>query len=1019
MARTFNEIFGESIKSVKELKAVIKDYQDSLIGVSADSEEFKKATEELAVAQEELTKVTKAGKQEMTAAQDSIVGMQKEYKTLYDQYKLLSEEQRNSDFGRSMAESLNTLSNKLNDTKKDVGNFKDNIGRYSDGVMEAFSKMGLSLGSFQAPFVALTKIVADGGKGIQDSVKGLTESVNGIGASLSSMGGPAKAASSAMKSVGSAMKALIANPVGATIMAIVVAFKALQAITERVKKAINDNEESQMALKETMSAFQPVLDAVSNAWDKVAQVVVKAIGFIGDAFSKMREIRAQVTDFLGITKGAAEQVKEQNELYKELAKSQNELTKQKREYLKLNSKDNAEVQRLRDEASETENVEEKKKKLMEAKALQEQIDQRNIEIAKEELRILEEQASLTANDAEMNDRLAQAVARVSDAEAQAASNSRRLNREIKAAGSSAKGSTASLKNYREEAKKLYQTLIEDNKTEIQKITEKYETEKKLLIKYNYDTTLLTKKYNEDIAKIRESDRATQVEKQKAALKQLSDFDKQYRDMLSGKYGDKSTELWIFDSQNYTKEANDIIRTLNKFGVDFNEIVDKINKAGTEGFGKTFLDGLKTFDTDFRERIELLNERWPELQLAPPPEFIAKEGDKIVDIQRNYNLWIDNVSKFLEVLQQKYRGLDRVDLQNESVLERSKETAKQAVTDYRRFIEDLEDLNTKASSNLFGMVDDEYGQKRAERNRKRAEEDATYYSTLIANEQKRLQENIERLRANYNSELENAQTKKQRVAIEKTMNLEIAKLEEESFNYRLGLEEEFYDAKARLRDMEIAAVELAATRTSDLWASAFESFDNVSSSITNVIGTISSLTQAEMQNGNLSEKEYKRKKKQLEDLAALQMAVSVASVTASSASAIMDVWKGYAAELKVNAETAAGTGPAAAITKAGLDAKSLASAILRTAGIGANAIAQIAAARGQYVSTVNNLQESGSGGGAASVTGIEEITSAPFTYTRQVQSLDEVDEMNRPIWISVQDIESALDRKATVREETSF
>lgn len=50
---------------------------------------------------------------------------------------------------------------------------------------------------------------------------------------------------------------------------------------------------------------------------------------------------------------------------------------------------------------------------------------------------------------------------------------------------------------KDEADKLYKSLIEHYKTEQQKLKEKYEKEKELLEKYGKDTTLLTKKYEED------------------------------------------------------------------------------------------------------------------------------------------------------------------------------------------------------------------------------------------------------------------------------------------------------------------------------------------------------------------------------------------------------------------------------------------------------------------------------------------------------------------------------------------
>ena len=1010
MARSFQEIFGQSITSVKALREEIKQLQGSFIGLEAGTEEYDSILEKLTVAQNEYTKVTKAGKQEIDAATDSIVGMEKQYRNMYNAYKLMSEEQRNSDTGRSMAAQLDELSKKLNATKQEVGNFKDNIGHYSESIIDAFSKMGVPLGGLGTAFTKVVSIFSEGQDGIKSAIGNVTKAIEGLGGQLASMGGPAAAAKTALTGVGTAMKALIANPVGATIMAIVVAFKALSAIADRVKKAINENEESQMALKEAMSAFQPVVDAVSNAFDKLGQVVVKVIGFVGDAFRKLREIRAEITDFLKITDGAAEQVKKENEQYQRLVKTENELIKKRREYNELNAKSSSEVEKLRDEASETENVAEKKKLLEEAKAKQAEIDQRNIEIAQQYLEQLQEEATLTANDEEMQNRLSEAKIGVANATATAYSNMRRFNRELKNAGKSATGAASSIKNYREEAKKLYNELIENNKTEIQKLTEKYETEKKLLVKYHYDTTLLTKKYNEDIEKVRQSDRATQVERQKTTLKQISEFDRQYRDMLVKIYGEKSPQVHIFDTQNIDKELGDLSRIIRSFSEEYEDTINRMEAAGTDGFSEESLKGLKAFDTQIREEIEIINERWPELQLAPPPELIAKEGEKVYLLQEKYAEWSANISKFIDVIENKKLALNRVDKENWAAVERSRSELEKVVRDYVRFREDLEDLEI--------TNDSDYAEKRAARNRKRAEEDAEYYGRLIKEEKERLAENINNVRENFSDELSNAETPEDRAKVQAQINAEIAKLEQDSYNYRLGLEEEFYDAKARMRDMDLEAAQLAADRTSAIWEDSFSAFDSVANSIGSIISQYQNLMKAEIDSGKLTEKEAKKKKKTLENLAAVQLAVSVASITASAAASAMDVWKGYASELKVNAETAAATGPAAAATKAALDAKSLASAILRSIGIGATAAAQLAAAKGNYISTTSSLRDESST--AASVASVAPVQETPYTYTRTIQTEEDVDIINsRPVWVSVKDIESGLNRAKVRDEETSF
>lgn len=294
---------GRQINSVKQLKTAIKELQDSLVGVDAESEEYKTTSQQLAAAQDELNKVTRAGKQDFDAAKDSIVGMKAEYKALYDQYKLLSEEERNNPVGKQMANSLSELSNKINDTQKDVGNFKDNIGRYSEGVVDAFGKMGISLGGLK---------------------------------------GPLQMAKAGTTGLNTAFKALAANP-------LMLALTALVAIFMKVAGAIKQNEELTDRLKQALSVFQPVLNAISNAFDFLANILVKVVEGIAKVGEKV----------LSIIPGFKKATKETQAL----AKAQDDLNKKQREASVENSKKQAEVARLREEASATEDVMEKKRLL--------------------------------------------------------------------------------------------------------------------------------------------------------------------------------------------------------------------------------------------------------------------------------------------------------------------------------------------------------------------------------------------------------------------------------------------------------------------------------------------------------------------------------------------------------------------------------------------------------------------------------------------------------------------------------
>ena len=905
MAQSFADRINVDIKSVKDLRAAIKEYQDSLIGVNAESEEFKNTTENLRAAQDELNKVTKAGKEAYDAADDSIVGMERHYKELYNQYKLLSEEQRNSDFGKNMAASLNQLSEKLNETKKGVGNWKDNIGRYTESVMDAFSKMGGSVGGLVGPFKTATQ--------------GIT------------------AFNTALK----------ANPVGAVITLIM----ALVSAVKQLAGSIKDNEESQMRLNQAMASFQPIIDATKNAFDKVGQAIVSIVEFLGKVIDKIRVAKAAFTDFIGITKGAKDAVKEQQKVYQDLAKSINDLTKTKREYQKANAEDKAEVERLREEASETTNLTEKRKLLEEAKAKQAEIDQRNIEIAKEELRILEIQDSLTANSAEDNEKLAAAVAKVSEAEAAAAANMRMFNRQLSGTDKATTGAVSAMKNLREEAKKVYEATIENSKSEVQKLTEKYEKEKALLKKYHYDTTELTKQYNANLQKIR-------TEQQ---LKELAELKANYE------YRQK---VWIEQQKAMGVSADEItVKILENQGEYYNLLTGKIQEIAANTT-TTLEEKVK----EIKEQVDAINQVG--LNIEFPPE------DWPATVEERFNYAIAYIQAFGINLQKELNNARKIVEEN----------------NFTKIFEKVNKnidtkINVKVEYNLEEILK-EFEAGITEQN----------YADLLA---KQTRETLEVEKAAIAEELE---------AFKGTQEQKLELLQR-YYEVSAELRQMDWDDERKVTEQKMSQLDLF----SETMANISETFNGSSTGLINLANGYKTLYNAQIQEGKLNEKEVKARKKRMQDLEKVVLAATVAQIAASTAQGMVDTWTGYIKETSViNPQTAAAAGVGSAAALALLNGVSLAKAISKSVGLAATAAGQIAAARGNYISNVTNLQSEGSAGSAAaSVAAPTEPDYVPFQYTRQVQTFAEEDELNRPIWVKVQDIIDA-ENKVEVRDsESSF
>lgn len=247
----------------------------------------------------------------------------------------------------------------------------------------------------------------------------------------------------------------------------------------------------------------------------------------------------------------------------------------------------------------------------------------------------------------------------------------------------------------------------------------------------------------------------------------------------------------------------------------------------------------------------------------------------------------------------------------------------------------------------------------------------------------------------------------------------------TLNDQIELEKEYYERKQELRERDLQAqwaarqaeAEIEEERIEALHNLKMESFDSISS----IVDTYKALLDAYKQDGKISEREAKKKAKTLQWLEGIEGAVAVAGIVADTASAWMSVNKSLAAEYVLNAETAAATGPAAAATKAALDAKSLVVANIRKASLIVNGVTAAAAAVGKTIANIKSLGgDSEDGGGAGATAAPQLIDSTPYSYTRQLQTDVEREEMlNTPIYVRVTDIESAQARVRVTDSESTF
>jgi len=201
-----------------------------------------------------------------------------------------------------------------------VGNHSRNVGNYTKSMTEAFQNVGLTIGNINPLFANLANGMMEAG------AKG--------GTAFANLG-------TAAKGLGTQLKTLAANPVGAVIMAIVVAVKSAMMIFDKFKESVSRNEVAQNNLKKAMAPIQAIVNGITNAFDSMVEALTRVAAATGEAISGFME-------WLGIND---ERVKAENKIADMEIRNQ-EL---KRQYIEENAKLDKEATDARAQASDKEN----------------------------------------------------------------------------------------------------------------------------------------------------------------------------------------------------------------------------------------------------------------------------------------------------------------------------------------------------------------------------------------------------------------------------------------------------------------------------------------------------------------------------------------------------------------------------------------------------------------------------------------------------------------------------------------
>lgn len=128
---------GQSENTIKSIKKEITDLKKALEGAEIGSEQFEKASKDLADAQQRLKTVLDSTKKTIEAADGSYDALVKRMSELKKQWRATADEAKRNEIGKEI-EAINTELKELDAT---LGNHQRNVGNYKGDIIDAYREI--------------------------------------------------------------------------------------------------------------------------------------------------------------------------------------------------------------------------------------------------------------------------------------------------------------------------------------------------------------------------------------------------------------------------------------------------------------------------------------------------------------------------------------------------------------------------------------------------------------------------------------------------------------------------------------------------------------------------------------------------------------------------------------------------------------------------------------------------------------------------------------------------------------
>lgn len=450
---------GNSVKTIADLKREITDLKKALDQEVIGSEEAKKASNDLANAQNLLKQAIKGN----TDVVNNATGSYNELNKKCEQLKLTYKSMADGIEKKNIAKQIAKLQEELKKQDAAIGDFKRNVGDYANSFTSAMGQMGVG-------------------------TNGVTSAVGGLG---------------------KAFNVISKHPILAAIAGLLLIIKGLVS-------AFKKNEDAVNKLKVAFGPFEGLLNAVNTALGKlvnwIGDKLVKAFSAAASAAQSFIGWLQRMAEKMGMDKLAADlaAVNKRMEEGAEISAEEVKLLQQERDTRRQNAEAQRDIAKLQKEYKQAAGDTAKQAKI--AKQIEEEsqkVRQRNYDLAKAQYDLEKKKADQAPNSREDNEKLLAAEEKMLQAEAALYEVSKEQTKVWRQEAAEISANTKELEKNLEKRKALVDELniwAESQEDIITKITREYEDAIKLLEDENGNIVdlnafdLLTKRYLQRIEK---------------------------------------------------------------------------------------------------------------------------------------------------------------------------------------------------------------------------------------------------------------------------------------------------------------------------------------------------------------------------------------------------------------------------------------------------------------------------------------------------------------------------------------